>query len=142
LVKHLPAIKAAYTKNGNFNVKETVSIITPFKTQTAQVGRALRKYPELSEIPFGTVHTFQGAESKIVIFSTVYGKDEGWHFIKNNENLINVAVSRAKDYFFTFGERSISGGNDSSRNAAQLLLDYTHIQIPQNIGPECLKGKN
>lgn len=142
LVKHLPAIKAAYTKNGNFNVKETVSIITPFKTQTAQVGRALRKYPELSEIPFGTVHTFQGAESKIVIFSTVYGKDEGWHFIKNNENLINVAVSRAKDYFFTFGERSISGGNDSSRNAAQLLLDYTHIQIPQKIGPECLKGKN
>lgn len=130
LANNYPAIKTAYTKNGKFNVKETLSVITPFKTQTIQVGRALKKYPELSEIPFGTVHTFQGAESKIVFFSTVYGKDEGWNFIKNNDNLINVAVSRAKDYFFTFGERSIAGGGDSSKNAAQLLLDYTDSKIP------------
>ena len=130
LANNYPAIKTAYTKNGKFNVKETLSVITPFKTQTFQVGKALKKYPYLSEIPFGTVHTFQGAESKIVIFSTVYGKDEGWNFIKNNDNLINVAVSRAKDYFFTFGERSIAGGGDSSKNAAQLLLDYTDSKIP------------
>ena len=55
-------------------------------------------------------------------------------FIKDNENLINVAVSRAKDYFFTFGERSIAGGGDTSDNAAQLLLDYTCSEITQEAG--------
>lgn len=57
------------------------------------------KKHKVGKIPCGTVHTFQGAESKIVIFSTVYGRQEGWKFIKENDNLINVAVSRAKDYF-------------------------------------------
>lgn len=120
-------------------IGNAVSVITPFKQQTYDVKIALQnkaqesKINELAVIPCGTVHTFQGAESRIVIFSTVYGKNEPWKFIKDNENLINVAVSRAKDYFFTFGERSIAGGGDTSDNAAQLLLDYTCSEIPKKL---------
>ena len=123
-------------------IGDAVSVITPFKLQTRDVKNALikkaqdSKISELKDIPCGTVHTFQGAESKIVIFSTVYGKDEEWNFIKSNDNLINVAVSRAKDYFFTFGERNIAGGGDNSQNAAQLLLDYTDSEIPKKLGEE------
>ncbi len=136
LADNLQFIKAAYTKKGKFDIKKTISIITPFKTQTDQVKKALKKYPALSEVPYGTVHTFQGAESKIVIFSTVYGKNEKWQFIKNNKNLINVAVSRTKDYFFTFGERSISDEKIDSKNAAQLLLYYTREEIPELLGKQ------
>jgi superfamily I DNA and/or RNA helicase len=120
-------------------IGNAVSVITPFKQQTYDVKIALQnkaqesKINELAVIPCGTVHTFQGAESRIAIFSTVYGKNEPWKFIKDNENLINVAVSRAKDYFFTFGERSIAGGGDTSDNAAQLLLDYTCSEIPKKL---------
>lgn len=144
LANNFNAIKAAYskqdkeTKEIKFNVMETISVITPFKVQTSDVKNELKKaardIPELADIPCGTVHTFQGAESAIVIFSTVYGKDEGWKFIKDNDNLINVAVSRAKDYFFTFGERSLSGGGGNSVNAAQMLIDYTELQVPDKIG--------
>ena len=60
-----------------------------------------------------------------------------WKFIKENDNLINVAVSRAKDYFFTFGERSIGGctdnEDDKDKNVAQLLLKYTKTEIPAQI---------
>lgn len=133
LSNNLEAVKTAYTKDGKFKIDETIAIITPFKTQVSIIKNALENDSELKKIPCGTVHTFQGAESKIVIFSTVYGKKEGWNFIKKNDNLINVAVSRAKDYFFTFGERSISGGKGVSNNAAQMLIDYTESQLPDKI---------
>ena len=141
LANNFEVIKTAYgkqnkeTKEIEFKVNETISVITPFKVQASIIDEELQKVcktiPGFGPVPIpcGTVHTFQGAESAIVIFSTVYGKDEGWKFIKDNDNLINVAVSRAKDYFFTFGERSISGGGNSD-NAAQMLIDYTESQVP------------
>ena len=40
----------------------------------------------------------------MIIFSTVYGQRDGYYFIRNNKNLMNVAVSRAKDSFLVFGD--------------------------------------
>lgn len=133
-------IRNTYSKDGKFAIEKTISVITPFKAQVDKIKVALEevsKKHKVGKIPCGTVHTFQGAESKIVIFSTVYGRQEGWKFIKENDNLINVAVSRAKDYFFTFGERSIGGctdnEDDKDKNVAQLLLKYTKTEIPAQI---------
>lgn len=130
------SIRKAYSKGQHFEIKNAVCIITPFKIQADIIKESLKnaanKHDDIAKIECGTVHKFQGKENKIVIFSTVYGKNENWTFIKNNENLINVAVSRAKDYFFTFGTRSFNGYvSGKPNNAAALLLDYTKQEIPK-----------
>lgn len=38
------------------------------------------------------------------IITSFYGKQEGCYFIDTNKSLMNVAVSRAKDHFFVFGD--------------------------------------
>lgn len=82
-------------------LKEVISVITPFKAQAALIKKMLNTVG-LKDIPVGTVHTFQGAESNIVIYSTVYGSSEEFSFVNANNELMNVAVSRAKQHFFLF----------------------------------------
>lgn len=97
--------------------------------ELAEIDRTLKNHrtscesiQEIGEIvPAGTVHTFQGAESPIVIFSLVYGKADKPVFIINNHELMNVAVSRAKDHFMIFGHRECLKNNLSDR-ACQLLF--------------------
>ena len=90
----------------DINPKNIVAIVTPFSLQASLIRRQLRlEMGEMAEnISVGTVHTFQGAERNIIIFSTVYGSADKGVFIDNNRNLMNVAVSRAKDAFWVFGD--------------------------------------
>jgi len=101
-----------------------VGIITPFKAQVGCIKLELKKQmPKVySKISVGTVHTFQGAERKIIILSTVYGNQDGCFFIDANESLMNVAVSRAKDHFFIFGD--INCLKDTKSSASGLLKKY------------------
>ncbi|WP_051880786.1 AAA domain-containing protein [Buttiauxella noackiae] len=55
----------------------------------------------------GTVHSLQGAERAIVIFSPVYSKHEDGGFIDSDSSMLNVAVSRAKDSFLDFGDMDL-----------------------------------
>lgn len=97
------AITEAYsTPEKPKKVTELINIITPFKAQSSLI----HQDEYLSKFPAGTVHTFQGAESPIVIFSMVYGKNDNPVFIKNNHELMNVAVSRAKDHFILVGSKA------------------------------------
>ena len=94
------------TDNPDINQNNIIAVITPFASQASLIRRFLKS--EMGEayesISVGTVHTFQGAERNIIIFSTVYGSNDGGFFIDNNRNLMNVAVSRAKDAFWVFGD--------------------------------------
>lgn len=97
------AILEAYsTTKEPKKITDLINIITPFKAQSTLIHQDdyLRKFPA------GTVHTFQGAESPIVIFSMVYGKNDNPVFIKSNHELMNVAVSRAKDHFIVVGSKA------------------------------------
>lgn len=98
------------------DAKNIVGIITPFKSQSVFIRKILREQlPSIeADIAVGTVHTFQGAERKIIIFSSVYGREDGCYFINKNKELMNVAVSRAKDSFLVFGERGCLVGNAQS----------------------------
>lgn len=113
----------------NTNPKEILGIITPFKAQSALIKRKLKKYLShyAKAISVGTVHSFQGAEYKIIIFSSVYGNQDGCFFINKNDSLMNVAVSRAKDSFLVFGDRDclIGGANE----AGPLLKIATQEEI-------------
>jgi len=101
-----------------------IGIITPFKAQVRCIEIALKKQMPTyySKISVGTIHTFQGAERKIIILSTVYGNQDGCFFIDANKSLMNVAVSRAKDNFFVFGD--INCLKDTQTSASGLLKKY------------------
>jgi hypothetical protein len=55
----------------------------------------------------GMIHSLQGAEKPIVIFSPVYSKHEDGGFIDRSRSMLNVAVSRAKDSFLVFGDMDV-----------------------------------
>lgn len=121
--------KQAEEKGEDFDAKNILGIITPFKSQSLLIIWMLRKQlPEIAEnIAVGTVHTFQGAERKVIIFSSVYGSKEGCYFINSNKSLMNVAVSRAKDSFLVFGDSGCLVGNDKS--AGTMLRATTRYAI-------------
>jgi len=119
LENHYDELYNAY--NGN----DVLAIITPFKAQGRVIKNALRKSnnEKIREIDVGTVHTFQGAERKIIIFSTTYGSEDSCYFINQNSNLMNVAVSRAKDAFWVFGSVDcLKASHEGS--ASNLLYKY------------------
>ncbi|QNO15936.1 DNA helicase [Alkalicella caledoniensis] len=101
--ENFSSIKDGYK---NEEPKNLLGIITPFKAQADCIQKLIKKIaPEITEyISVGTVHTFQGAERKIIILSTVYGYGEDCSFIDSNESMLNVAISRAKDSFLVFGD--------------------------------------
>lgn len=102
--------------------KDILAIITPFHAQANVIRNALKNIldDDYKNIEVGTVHTFQGAERKIIIFSSTYGSAENCQFINYNKNLMNVAVSRAKDAFWVFG--SYDCLKNSPENSASSLL--------------------
>lgn len=116
--KNYDLIKEIYPEE---NEEDLIGIISPFRAQTNLIKKRLKKL-NLAKIETGTVHTFQGAERKIILLSTVYGSQEKSSFIDSNKNLMNVAVSRSKDYFFVFGE--INCLSDSKNSASGLLKSY------------------
>lgn len=120
-------------KNQIDDEKMLIGIITPFKKQSVLLKKLLReKLPDISSnISVGTVHTFQGAERKIIIFSSVYGNKDGCYFIDRNKSLMNVAVSRAKDSFLVFGDRGCLGGNRTS--ASGMLKKATYKTVNEDI---------
>lgn len=115
-------IKNAYSGE---NPKSLIGVITPFKAQVRFIEKEFKKLISssiINDISVGTVHTFQGAERRIIIMSTVYGKLDGCYFIDVNPSMLNVAVSRAKDSFLVFGE--IECFSKSKHSASGLLRNY------------------
>lgn len=104
--------------NDKVNEAEIIGVVTPFSAQarliTQELAIAIDDADPTTDMPanllklitVGTAHKLQGAERPIILFSAVYGKDSGQAgFIDKNPQLMNVAVSRAKDLFIVFAAR-------------------------------------
>lgn len=106
LVKNKTRIEERYGK-----VEDSIGIITPFVGQKNSLRYALKNAGfNVDKLKLGTVHALQGAERSIILFSMVYGKgDSGTMFFDrdNKPNMLNVAVSRAKDSFIVFANTEI-----------------------------------
>jgi GTPase SAR1 family protein len=106
LVKNRTVIEGKYGK-----IENAVGIITPFVGQKNSLRYALKNAGfNVDILKLGTVHALQGAERSIILFSMVYGKgDSGTMFFDrdNKPNMLNVAVSRAKDNFIVFANTKI-----------------------------------
>lgn len=86
-----------YIKENNLD-ENSVSIVTPFRNQAALINEELAK--NNLKVKCGTIHTIQGAENKNIIFSPAIGVKSSaktYEWLANNKELINVAVTRAKD---------------------------------------------
>ena len=128
----------------NKNIAKVVAIISPFKAQAAAIRKIGKihnfKNKELNNIKnvifadiqseqtiiIGTVHSLQGAEIPIVLFSNVYGEKDQIKtpFIDKQKQIINVGVSRAKQSFYVFANRKFLERFKGSTSATGLLLLY------------------
>ncbi|MBB5438493.1 GTPase SAR1 family protein [Pedobacter sp. AK017] len=88
---------------------DLIGIVTPFSAQKRFLTEAMHLnglQPSLFQ--YGTVHSLQGAEKDIVIFSPVYTSDvKSGYFFDMGPNMLNVAVSRAKRSFIVAGDKDI-----------------------------------
>ncbi|WP_415580376.1 DEAD/DEAH box helicase [Helicobacter labetoulli] len=95
--------------------KKHIGVITPFAEQGRKIKDEFESDKQLSHIKIGTVHTFQGSERDIIVFSTVYGKNAGdpkkFFFNRSETDLLNVAVTRAKKVLIVFGNKNLLGQN-------------------------------
>ncbi|WP_435604366.1 caspase, EACC1-associated type [Streptomyces sp. bgisy130] len=85
----------------------TVGVVTPFAPQAEALRRRLRPYDE-ERLRIGTVHTFQGGERDVMVFTLVAG--EGMHpgaveWVGGQLNLWNVAVTRARSHLIVVGDK-------------------------------------
>jgi len=111
--------KDAWTKHYGKPIEEIVAVVTPFKPQASELQKALRSEDaSLARVTAGTVHSLQGAERQIVVFSPVYQYENAKGlFFDKKPNMMNVAVSRAKDSFVVIGDARIFDGNGNTPSA-------------------------
>ncbi|MFC9746693.1 caspase, EACC1-associated type [Streptomyces niveus] len=87
----------------------TVGVVTPFTAQAETLRKRLRPYDE-ERLRIGTVHTFQGGERDVMVFSLVAA--EGMHsgaveWISGQLNLWNVAITRARGHLIVVGDKEL-----------------------------------
>lgn len=76
-----------------------IAVITPFRKQADLIERELNK-AHIDDVKVGTIHTFQGDEKQRIIISSGISKSTmpgSFSWLKNNQELLNVATTRAKE---------------------------------------------
>jgi len=128
LSRRAPELTAHYGRP----LGDVVAVVTPFAGQAATIRESLEKY-EIDGVTVGTVHCLQGAERSVVIFSpTVTSADPGPYFFDRGPNMLNVAVSRAKDSFLVFGDMAAFDPSIPSRPSG-LLANFLFSLHPAEI---------
>ena len=127
---------AKLIKNNNY---KDVGIITPFVNQANLINEFLLRLG-VNDVKAGTIHTLQGSEKSVIIMSPALSPRTGkktMDWIKNNHELINVGVTRAKEKFIFVGDKEAIdklSGEDS--NDIKVLSDYVYqngeIIIPKS----------
>ena len=81
-----------------------IGIIAPYRAQADLIEKLIGSEDVSSEIDIqvGTIHGFQGDECDIIfaVFNTPPSITSGKDMFLNKRNIINVSISRAKDYLF------------------------------------------
>ena len=95
------AVKQITVKYPNEEYK--IGVICPYKAEANALQQLLEHKPldtEVCKVSSGTVHRFQGDECDImfIILNPPVNATSGTHI--NKLNIINVAMSRARDYIF------------------------------------------
>jgi hypothetical protein len=86
-----------------YNKEEvTIGVVAPYRAQANIIEKMLMAYktPSNIRVNVGTIHGFQGDEADIMlaVFNTPPTISDSNELFLNRLNIINVAVSRARDY--------------------------------------------
>ena len=115
------------------NKDKNIGIITPFVNQKDLINRALKE-EGVSNVACGTVHSFQGDEKDVVLFSTAIGANTQagtYEWLKANRELINVATSRAKNKLIVLADsNNVERLHSQSKDEDDLyeLLQYVKAE--------------
>lgn len=101
------------------NVKN-LGVISPFRKQVNKLSNEITQ--ELN-IEIDTVHKYQGREKDIIIITTVVNNEDEF---ADNPNLLNVAVSRAKDQLYI-----VVSDREKNKNMKDLVnyIKYNNFEI-------------
>nr|MDE7308707.1 DUF2726 domain-containing protein [Lachnospiraceae bacterium] len=106
-----PAEVAAVINYASEYKNKSIGIITPFVNQKNLIDNEI-KHNHLNNVVCGTIHSFQGDEKDIILFSTAITNKTylgTYTWLKNNKELINVATSRAREKLIVFSsEKNIN----------------------------------
>jgi AAA domain len=100
---------------GTADKSKTIGVMSPFSQQANALRyRLTKRWQNFSWDDIGTVHTFQGGEKAAIIFSPYQcHKEHSFWFLNRKPNLLNTAVSRARELFVLVGnlrELELAGG--------------------------------
>ncbi|NIZ63235.1 hypothetical protein DL239_19910 [Sedimentitalea sp. CY04] len=124
LVAHRERLETQYGQK----IEDLLAIVTPFGRQAQELKQACAaagiRTMGAGAMTIGTVHSLQGAERSVVIFSPAYAKGADGTFIDSSTSMLNVAVSRAKDNFLVFGDMDLFSlaSSDSPRGLLGTFL--------------------
>lgn len=108
IVAEIDLVERFLTANVEILSKEDVYIISPFKNIADYCTKHFSS-PRFPNVRCGTVHTFQGKEAKTVIF--ILGTDQNGSgarkWASQKPNLVNVAITRAKNNLIVVGNRDL-----------------------------------
>lgn len=137
----LIAIKDLVVKNG---YKGTIGVVTPFRAQANLIREMAANDEALSsslascDFLVDVVHKFQGDERDVIYFSPVVSKGitpGALSFLRNNGNLFNVAITRARAQLIVVGDIVACTESDVSylSNFASYVSDLEKTKPKSNI---------
>lgn len=129
----------------------SIGVVAPFRGQVERIIEELDKRKASRNVLVGTAHQFQGDERDIMIFSPVVGRgmpDTSAKWVESPPNLINVAVTRAKEALFVVGDIEFCSRQDGILK--QLARYCRTIQLLRDTSPAelelfswmCVEGWN
>lgn len=123
-------------------------IITPFVNQK-EIIQTLLKQRNITGIECGTIHSIQGAEKDTIILSTALSAKTSkgtFKWIKDNYELINVAVTRAKNKLIIAADTEVleklSNKQDDLYNLVQYAKNNGGFEVPPNESIKIEIGKS
>ncbi|MDU9375883.1 ATP-dependent RecD-like DNA helicase [Methanocorpusculaceae archaeon Sp1] len=127
------------------NPNKSIGVITPFTNQRDLIQRELETY-NLGNVTCGTVHAFQGDEKDVVIFSlAITDKTQSgtYNWLQKNDELTNVAVSRAKEKFILLGdETKISSlHQDQESDNIYELVQYVKTEGTSEVSAKAVNSR-
>jgi superfamily I DNA and/or RNA helicase len=114
----------------------SVGVVTLFRAQTEIIAQKLQMFQDIydTNIVIGTAHRFQGDEKDIIVFSPAVSdevKPGTLHWIQTTNQLLNVAVTRARSLFIIVGDHEVCL---HTSGPLKQLAEYTDTIVRQNIG--------
>jgi hypothetical protein len=110
--KKVADIVEKIVKGGSLQDELTIGVVTPYNRQRNRIESLLQSTGLVNalgnRLRIGNVHTYQGSEADIIVFSPVVseGADvRAAEWISNEEGLLNVALTRARKVLHIVGDK-------------------------------------